>query len=220
MSKPAGVESLTTQAYSRLYNAIIRAECVPGSKLKIEDLKNRYGIGTAPLREALSLLTSAGLVERIDQRGFRVAPVTRAEFADLLQSRCWLEGHCLTRSIRNGGRDWEERIVLAQYHLSRIARSQDSTIVIDEWETAHKELHMALIAASGSPILLDMADKLYDRNIRYRIISRRTAYPERNVGTEHDAIVRATLDRDEARAVELLTSHYSTTSAFLDFSNL
>ncbi len=51
----------------------------PGAKLKIELLQERYQVGATPLREALSLLCATGLVERIEQRGFRVARVGAEE---------------------------------------------------------------------------------------------------------------------------------------------
>jgi GntR family transcriptional regulator, carbon starvation induced regulator len=40
--------------------------------LQIEAMSERYGIGAAPVREALNRLSSEGLVERRSQRGFFV----------------------------------------------------------------------------------------------------------------------------------------------------
>ena len=53
----ASSESMTSRAYMRLREDIISGELEPGRKLKIEELRRKYDVGTSPIREALSLLT-------------------------------------------------------------------------------------------------------------------------------------------------------------------
>ncbi|MGI9507819.1 MAG: GntR family transcriptional regulator, partial [Geminicoccaceae bacterium] len=185
---PIGPESITSRVYVRLKNDIIAGKLTPGLKLKIESLRRDYDVGTSPIREALSLLTSDHLVERIDQRGFRVANVSDAEFSELLQTRCWLEERALRESMRHASPEWEERVVLASYRLSRIPRSfaSDRFVANDAWETAHRHFHMTLLSACRSSILLRFCGQLYDQNIRYRQISGASAYPARDIVAEHD----------------------------------
>lgn len=216
-SESANPESMTRRAYLRLRNDIITGVLKPGRKLKIEELRVGYAVGASPIREALSLLTADNFVERIDQRGFRVAPVSKQEFGELLKTRCWLEERALRESIVNGSHDWEEQVVLANYRLSRIPRSQSQSEFIsnDAWEVAHKHFHMTLIAECGSSILTSICDKLYDQNIRYRQLSGLKAYPKRDVTEEHNAICDAVLSRDADLAVSLLLDHYKRTSQFV-----
>src|SRR6185437_11629161 len=72
--------SLTTQAYETLRQDILAGVLPPGKKLRIEELKETYGIGASAIREALSMLISDILVQRIDHRGFRVAEVSLSTF--------------------------------------------------------------------------------------------------------------------------------------------
>ena len=190
----------------------------PGRKLKIEELRRVYDLGTSPIREALSLLTSDHFVERIDQRGFRVAEVSATEFDELLKTRCWVEERALRESILHGSRFWEEQVVLANYRLSRIPRSEaeDHFVANAKWEDAHKNFHMTLISECGSSILLKFCDQLYDQNIRYRQLSGTKAYPTRDIAEEHSAICDAVLARDADLASQLLMKHYRRTSKFLD----
>ena len=216
-----GPESLTSQVYSRLRADIIAGTLSPGRKLKIEELRRRYSVGTSPVREALSLLTSDQFVERLDQRGFRVARVSASEFEELLKTRCWLEERALRESIANGGGEWEEKVVLAAYRLSRVPRSQaaDHFVANAEWEVRHKHFHMALLNACGSSFLLKFCDHLYDQNVRYRQLAGTVAYPTRDINAEHGAICDAVLAHDTELAVELLMAHYGRTGDFLK-SNL
>jgi DNA-binding GntR family transcriptional regulator len=215
--KQVAPESLTSRIYARLRDDILAGRLEPGRKLKIEDLRKSYGIGASPIREALSHLASDHLVERLDQRGFRVANVGNEEFDELLKTRCWLEERALRESIAHGNSDWEERIVLAAYRLSSVPRSTstDRFIANSEWESLHKAFHKALISACGSAILLRFCDQLYDQNIRYRVLSNSMAYRERDTSAEHEAIKEAALARDADLAVERLLAHYARTGSYL-----
>ena len=212
-----GSSSITSQAYTRLRSDIMSGVLTPGKKLKIEELRGRYDFGSSPIREALSMLTSDLFVERIDQRGFRVADVSEKEFDELLRTRRWLEERALRESISHGDNRWEEQVVLAAYRLSRVPRSQagDQFVANEEWEIRHKHFHMALLAACPSSIMLKFCDQLYDQNVRYRHLSGSKAYPSRDINAEHNAITDAVLERNADLAVELLMSHYSTTGNFL-----
>ncbi|MGJ8572241.1 MAG: FCD domain-containing protein [Hoeflea sp.] len=212
-----GSSSITSQAYSRLRSDIMSGVLTPGKKLKIEELRSLYDFGSSPIREALSMLTSDLFVERIDQRGFRVADVSEQEFDELLLTRRWLEERALRESIAHGDSRWEEQVVLSAYRLSRVPRSQsgDQFVANEEWEIRHKHFHMALIAACPSSIMLKFCDQLYDQNVRYRHLSGSKAYPSRDINAEHNSITDAVLERNADLAVELLMSHYSTTGNFL-----
>jgi len=92
----------------------------PGSKLKIQDLCGAPSRSAwAPWREALSRLTSEGLVISEPQRGFRAAPISVADLKDLTMVRIEVESLCLKRAIAVGTVDWESRLVAAFHRLSR-----------------------------------------------------------------------------------------------------
>jgi GntR family carbon starvation induced transcriptional regulator len=173
--------SATNRAYRRLRAMIVAGDLKPGEKLKIDGLRNRLDTGASPIREALSLLTSDHLVERIDQRGFRTAAVSAENFAEILNLRCVLEDLALRESIGNHTEAWEEQIVLAHH---RMQRAQDENR--EDFEDLHKAFHMALLANVNSPILQKFCSQLYDLNIRYRYLAGRALdYQQRDVREEH-----------------------------------
>lgn len=216
-SPPTVSRSLTSRVYETMRTDIISGALEPGKKLKIEELVRTYEAGNSPVREALSLLVSDALVERLDQRGFRVVQVSSGEFEELLKTRIWLEERALSESIKNGGTDWEEQVVLLNYRLNNTSRSvsKESFVANDEWEVLHKRFHMALIGACGSDILLKFCNQLYDQNTRYRQLSGPSAYPARDINAEHSALAEAVLQRKEEDALALLRAHYQQTSELL-----
>ncbi len=204
-------ESETTRAYNELRSQIISTEIAPGERLKVETLKTVLNTGASPIREALSLLTSDQLVERLDRRGFRAAPAGPVQFNDILMLRCSLEDIALRQSIGNGGSEWEENLVLIHHRLTRTDRAD-----VQAFEEKHKAFHMTLLEACGSPILMKFCGQLYDLNIRYRYLANRAEfYSSRDVALEHAQIFEATLDRNADLASERLIAHYRITGKFL-----
>jgi len=203
--------SATQRVVEELRRRIVTCEIEPGEKLKVDSLKEMLDVGASPIREALSLLTSDQLVERIDQRGFRAAPANKTQFQEILTLRSQLEEIALRRSISSGGSDWEENLVLVHHRLNRPSRSNP-----EAWEAAHRKFHTALLDACGSPILLRFCDQLYDLNVRYRFLAgQSTRYEERDIDAEHAAILAAAIARDADSACESLLNHYRLTGEFL-----
>jgi DNA-binding GntR family transcriptional regulator len=207
-------DSLTSEAYSKLRTDIITGRLKPGEKLKIGLLANRYGLGPTPVREALMLLTSGALVERIDQRGFTVKPVTLEEFDELFKTRCWLESIALREAIKAADPLWHEQLVLAVWRLGRKSRTTNG-VENAEWEQLHKRFHVLLLSRCGSRFLLQTCTDLYDLNTRYRHVARASEQKSRDVGAEHQAIVDAVIAGEADKSVELLVSHYQNTADLL-----
>ena len=219
--------SKTEAAYRLLRRDILTTRLRPGAPLKLSTLRNGYGIGWTPLREALSRLEAERLVTSISNRGFAVAPVSRTELEDLSRARLVIELPLLQESIEKGGQEWEDAVVTAHYRLSRCKTAVDdpSDEVVDEWDEKHEAFHAALLSAATSPWLLNfqstIADQLrrHHRFLGFAPTLRAAAgllhgYEEamealrQAVAIEHHtALMEAALDRDIERAKALMTAH-------------
>ncbi len=203
--------SSTQQAYQTIRRMIVMAELKPGEKLKINRLKELLNTGASPIREALSLLTSDQLVERLDQRGFRTAEANRENFNEILALRCSLEDMAIRQSIENATTDWEENLVLCHHRMVKEQRNK-----LETFEQLHKDFHTSLLANCGSPILLKFCNQLYDLNVRYRYIAGRSKnYQSRDVSEEHQKILQAAIDGNAEAASTRLLSHYRKTGVYL-----
>ena len=208
---PTTSQSSTQRVYLALRNDIIFGRIQPGERLKIDTLKDNLDTGASPVREALSLLTSDQLVDRIDQRGFRVAATSKEQFQEILELRCRLEDLAVRESLANGDAEWEEALVLAHHYMVR-ARQKDQ----ETFEACHKDFHMTLISACKSPILLRFCNQLYDLNVRYRYLAGKSkGYSRRDVEAEHQGILDAAVERNIEAVCSRLMDHYRNTGAFL-----
>ena len=209
-----GPHTLATSIYARLRGDILRGVFSPGERLRLDALCERYEIGATPLREALNRLSAEELVNREEQRGFRVAPVSLSDLAELTKTLCWITELALREAIKNGDAAWEESVILAAHRLSRVPREgeQGYASFNPEWEERHRVFHLALIASCGSRWLIDFYAMLMDRNTRYRYLAFADGSEPRDVEAEHQAIVDAVLARDADRAIAAANAHVRKTT--------
>jgi len=202
--------TLTASVYGQLRSDVVSGRLQPGAKLRAESLRKRFNTGGSPVREALNRLLAEGFVSLVEQKGFRVAPISREELAELLNARILIDGTAITESIRRFERDWEEGLVLALHHLSRAPRGTTDASGDSPWDARHKAFHLSLVAGCGSRWMRRMSEQLFDAAERYRLVAL-PWIPERNELDEHRALVDACLSRNATHAIELLKSHYGQT---------
>lgn len=206
--------SLTQGAYERLRADLLTCRLKPDEQLKINHLCEEFGVSLGAIREALSRLTSEGLVVAEPQRGFRVAPISAADLKDLTRVRIQIETSCLERAIACGGVEWETDLVAACYRLSRAKEHVSdgkSVRLDDDWRDTHNQFHDCLIAACDSPWLLRLREQLYSQSERYRQLSVPLQKVKRNTNREHEDLMNAALARDTPKAVALLDRHLTKT---------
>ncbi len=84
--------TLTEQTYRSLRHDIVSGGLQPGTALRLDALRKRYGSSFSPIREALTRLHSEKLVVSQAVRGFRVAPLSTAELWDAVEARILIDG--------------------------------------------------------------------------------------------------------------------------------
>ncbi|MEC7760597.1 MAG: GntR family transcriptional regulator [Pseudomonadota bacterium] len=207
-------KTIAEAVYRRLRSDIIWGVLAPGAPLRSDTLRKSYDAGISPLREALSRLASERLVISSGQRGFRVAPIGRADVIDIMETRLVIEGAALTTSIETGDVAWETRIVASYHTLSRVPFPKSQGPEAEVWTAHHKAFHMALLSASQSEWQNYLADLLFDQAERFRILRAVKIAEEpnpRDPAKEHQKILESVLDRDVKASLEALRAHYNVT---------
>ncbi|MDP1532157.1 MAG: GntR family transcriptional regulator, partial [Rubrivivax sp.] len=162
-------------------------------------------VGT--LRETLNRLASEGLVVAEGSRGFQVTPISAANLRDVAAMRCLLESHALRESFEAGDIEWESQVVAAHHKLASMERSMRAgdAARAQTWKRYDREFHRALIAACGSPVLLETHGLIYDRYLRYQMVA--AVYRGDVAASEHQQLLDSALRRDWQAAQRTLTAH-------------
>lgn len=211
MEAPVFRENFAVRGYDVLKRDIIRGLFKPGEKLLMSGLKERYGLGVGPLREALSQLVAERLVVAISQRGYRVSPMSLGELADIYDARANLEALLLTLAIERGDDSWEAEILARAHTLGKVVEVRNAEEMLSLWDARHKAFHEAIVAGCGSPHLLQVRASLFDQAERYRHLwLQHTVFSEQALQAkrhEHAVLVEAILARDAERASRIMREH-------------
>lgn len=199
--------SIAEATYRRIRSDIIFGRLAPGQKLKLDRLKEGYGTSVSTLRELLSRLSTEGLIVAQAQRGFEVSPMSAADLREVAAMRQLLECHAMEQSFAAGDLEWEGRVVSAHHKLSLIEKrliAGDLT-EIDVWKRYDWEFHRALISACGSSALLETHAAVYDKYLRYQMIT--FVFRGEIATQEHQKLLKFALQRDSRAAREVLVTH-------------
>ncbi|MEQ8662175.1 MAG: FCD domain-containing protein [Gammaproteobacteria bacterium] len=206
--------TLAERVYRQIRADIVSGALAPGFRLRLEPLRERYDVGMSPLREALARLASDTFATAIENRGYRVAELSRADLDDITSARVVIERAALAQAIERGDEAWEAEIVATHYRLGKVdARlGADDSSLLDSWEQANRAFHDALVAACPSRWLQRFRALLQDQSKRYRRVSLLESASFRSVAAEHDALREATLARRLPLALDLVEAHIRATA--------
>jgi GntR family transcriptional regulator, carbon starvation induced regulator len=199
-------ETIGDDGYRRIRSDIVLARLRPGQKLKLEGLRETYGVSVSTLREILSRLTAEALVTAEGRRGFEVAPVSVSNLKELAELRLLLECHALEASFARPDMEWEGRVVSAHHKLASTERLMESGIgEPEQWKRYDSEFHQALISNCGSRVLMEAHAAAFDRYFRYQMIA--LNYRGEEPALQHKALLDCALSRDAAKARAVLAEH-------------
>ena len=206
-------ETLARVAADRIAADIRAGVLPPGAKLKVGELKARYGIGASPLREALLLVTSLGYVTGESHRGYRVAQMSAEDLADITMAREVVETGMLRESMKWRPDEWAIGIVATLERL-RLAVSRSTLESIDNRDPvgdAHKQFHAALVAGCPSDRLATTQELLFDQAGRYRDVMLRKVRSPAHFIKIHEDLAQIVLGPDIGIACEALRAHLQLT---------
>lgn len=198
----------------RVRGDILSGKLAPGQKLKFKDLTLHYGCGIMPLREALSRLATTGFVEAIDQRGFRVAPISREEVIDLAKTRRLIEQEALRAAMEHADGAYRDRVKEAFESLKEIQLFGDQLTGLNpDWEAAHEAFHEAIMSTCPSPWQLRLVRMLRDQSARYHYLALRTSGGVvRDASQEHRDLATCVITGKTKLACSILAKHITLTA--------
>lgn len=199
---------------SKVRADILNGTLPPTTKLRFADLKESYGAGVGTLREALSHLSSEGLVVQDAGKGFQVAPVSHADLMDITEIRVDLERKLICSAIEHGNDTWEAAIIAAYHLLEKVEQRPLAERLADPtlWNGYHRDFHRAIVAASPSRWMQHFHQILFDQAQRYRMLSlsHKPGFAARPA--EHGEIMKAVLAHDAESACLLSERHIRRTA--------
>lgn len=208
------------KVYAALRQDVLNGVLEPESRLRVQELRERFEVGSSTIREALSRLLVDNLVTSEGQRGFRVAPISIKDFREISELRVLLECQAVRESLANADDVWENRLVAAAHQLAKVERDlpqkRSDADYLQIWETRNAEFHEALVAGCSNAWLSRFRAQVFAHSVRYRRIVLSDRNTQRDVRSEHEKLFEAALARDVETAVEATANHIRESVAVLE----
>ncbi|HEY7500723.1 MAG TPA: GntR family transcriptional regulator [Vicinamibacterales bacterium] len=191
--------------YSTLRESIIRCELAPGTRLVIDDLAKQFHVSIIPVREALRLLQSEGLVLSVAHVGATVAPISHASVVEVFTL---LEGLEIVAARAAAQRAGEADLALLKDLVGEMDRALEAGSP-QRWADLNTRFHLAISRLADMPIVQDMMQRAvdyWDRVRRYYfrdVLIHRTRLAQ----AEHRAIVQHMENRDLAQLEQMIREH-------------
>lgn len=204
-----GSADTTTRAHeirAALEREIVSGRLEPGSKLEQESLAERFGVSRTPVREALKLLTSDGLVEIKPHKGVCVVQLTIVGLAEMFETMAFLESACAALACRRHSLEDRAALTAAHEACGRASRRRDP----DAFYKANVEFHECIYRASHNSFLEAQTMALRNRVEAYR--REATFHPGLMTRSmqEHERMLQAILAMDEDGASKQMRLHLDT----------
>jgi DNA-binding GntR family transcriptional regulator len=197
-------KSLKEEIFDVLHEKIIAGKVGPGEWLRQEDIATQLGVSMTPVREALDLLVSVGLAERVPYRGVRVPQPSADEIAEAYAMRLLLEAA--------GARAAALKRRQAQVdELKRILSRMKGLLSLNDMSALRqlsRQFHRSVVAIGGNGTL----DRLYEMIMNsfpdwmlYEYLFRHTDLLESSLADEYKEHMRL-VEAIEAGDAELAES--------------
>ncbi|MBE0531417.1 MAG: GntR family transcriptional regulator [Rhodospirillales bacterium] len=195
--------SLHRDVADQIRDMIVEGELPPGERVNEGALSEQFGISRTPLREALKVLASEGLVELRPNRGTRVSAITPEEVGELFEAVSGIERMAgELAALRMTERDIE-RLKALHERMERHYEAGER----HEYFRLNQQIHNTIVSLAGNSILEATHASLMVRVRRARYMAIQSPERWHESVQEHRAIMQALEARDSAAAGDLILNH-------------
>lgn len=195
--------NLYREVADRVRELIEFGELAPGERISEKGLCEQFGVSRTPLREALKVLASEGLVELLPNRGARVIQLTLKKVKDTYDLMGALEG--LSGELACEHISDDEIAAIGALHERMLAHYRNRELA--EYFDVNREIHESLLAASRNEVLQEMYNNLSQRVKRVRYSKKMTDSYWRQAVNDHEKMLSALKKRDGKQLGQILRDH-------------
>lgn len=175
----------------------------PGDQVRQGTVATQLQTSVVPVREALKILETEGLIEHHPRRGFFVARLSRDELIDLCEIRSALETIAVDRGL--GSLD-PDQLARMDRLMVEMAAAESAGDVVD-LVRLDRQFHFALFQPGVTPQLIRLITAMWDQSDLYRAAYFRDEKHREANRREHELILEAARRGDRDAVVDLLDRH-------------
>jgi DNA-binding GntR family transcriptional regulator len=203
-AKPIVRGNLHDEVVTILRDMIIQDELPPGTRIPESQLCAQLGISRTPLREAIRVLASEGLVKPLPRRGAIVATPSVDEIQGLFLAIGAIESVCALLACANFTAAEIDNILKLHNRLVQLHASGHRA---KEYFRTNLAIHQAIVRGARNPFLADLHQSLSLRILRARFFIAMPKAAWSRAMMEHEQMAQFVQRRDAKKLSELLLQH-------------
>ncbi len=202
-------KSLREGVFDLLHQRIVAGKCSPGEWLRQEEIASRLGVSQTPVREALDLLVSVGLAERVPYRGVRVPERSPEEIVEAYTLRLILESAAARMAALNISDENLESMQQIVEQMRGLTTLEDMSAL----RRLNRQFHLLIADLSGNSLLrklCEMSSNQFPDWLLYEYMFRHPELLEASLMREYDehfAILQAIKEGDPQLAEACTVAH-------------
>lgn len=196
-------QSLHVELVERLRDLIVDGTLVAGEKIPERELCERFGVSRTPMREALKVLASDGLVSLAPNRGAWVSKITVVELEEVFPIMGALEG--LSGEMACISISDAQIVQIRKMHNEMLAHYEARNLI--GYFGVNQAIHEAILEAANNPTLRAMYRSLAARMRRARYLANMTEERWAEAVDEHGQILLALENREGEKLATILRQH-------------
>jgi DNA-binding GntR family transcriptional regulator len=204
-NEPPSSQSLHEEVLARLRDYIVEGKIPDGARVPEKQLCELFGISRTPLREALKVLASEGLIDLLQNKGARVRPLDMHEVRELFDLMGGLESLA--------GRLACEQLTEAEFlRIEAIHHEMYSHYLrkdLSKYFKCNQDIHRMIVDVAHNNALKTAYSSLSDRLRRVRYSANLDRHRDRwgEAMREHEAILDALRRRAPKEVSDILFTH-------------
>lgn len=209
--------TLVHQVIDALVAGASQGLILPGDRIIEADLAIKLGVSRVPVREALRVLESQGVLVNEPYKGIRLTPVTPERIDHLIEVRVALETAAATRSIRRGKNDSAHLAA-----LESIVQEMDVMAVRNDvfgFASTDTSFHRTFCGFADNTVLSDMWEMLA-RQMTIIFGLSTLGKPMASIVEEHRALIRVFRSGDLQEMAREINQHIDVEIHKVDLENI
>jgi DNA-binding GntR family transcriptional regulator len=203
---PIARTSLHLEVTSRLRNLIVESQIKPGERVPELEISRDLGVSRTPIREALKVLASEGLVELLPLRGAVVKNFSSKDAADMLEVMGLLESFAAQKACKTDQHRIDQ--VLAMNEKMKVLYAKGKR---PEYFDLNQKIHDTLVEMADNESLTMLHSTLSKRMRSLRYSGNNTPENWRGALEDHEEIAQALASRDVKKMKRAVNDHFANT---------
>lgn len=216
--EPVRARTMVDSAVDAIVSGATRGLILPGDRIVEAEIAEKLGVSRVPVREALRMLESQGIVTSVPNKGIRLVPVSRERVLNLLEARLALEMMAVKRVVslkRNATPETQQRLRRKVDEIELMVLRQDYYGLA----LADVAFHRELAEIGGN----DVVSNLWESIARQLVVVLGLTTHLTNLATiveEHHELLAALKEGDLRKLERTWTHHINSQNCDVDYDKI